>query len=226
MIQGEYDNAYTYLKEGMQVMQSIGHSRGAAITLTRLGAVALRLGRLSEAQQLLEESLEITRGFHDRWGIGNALTYLGLLAVAQGDLNRAESLIRQCAAIFLEDSDQLLHASNLAELGYILSERGDFSERQVFQDALQTAIRSQALPVALYALAGLASLYAQESSIEKALQLAMYIWQQPASNYQTRKNAEKLCSELASQLTSPQLEAVRSRAQSTSLDAIVYQLAS
>ena len=225
-IQGEYDNAYTYLKEGMQVMQSIGHSRGAAITLTRLGAVALRLGRLPEAQQLLEESLEITRTFNDRWGIGNALTYLGLLALAKGDLSGAESLIRQCVTLFREDSDQLLHASSLAELGYILNERRAYSEaQQVFQEALHTAIRSQALPVALYALVGLASLYVQESAIEKALQLAMYIWQQPASNYQTRKRAEKLCAELASQLTTPQLEAVRSRALSASLDTIVSQLA-
>ena len=226
MIQGEYENAYTYLREGLQVMQSIGHSRGAAITLTRLGAVALRLGRLPEAQQLLEESLEITRRFNDRWGIGNALNYLGLLALAKGDLNSAESLLRQCAALFREDSDQLLHASSLAELGYILNERGADSEAwQVFQEALQTALASHALPVALYALAGLATLYAREGAIEKALQLAMYTRQHPASNHQTKKRAEKLYVELGSQLTPSQIEAVRSRVQSASLDAVVSSLA-
>ncbi len=224
--QGEYETAYTYLKESVQVMRSIEHARGSAITLTRLGAAALPLVKLDEAQQVLEESLEITRKLNDRWGVGNALNYLGLLAYARGDLERAESLIRESLSLFREDGDQILHASTLADLGYILSERHATREAwDAFSQALQIAMRIRAIPVALFALVGMATLHAKEGANESALALALHSGGHPSSNQQTKDRAQKLRLELEARLMPEQIESARARAASLMLDTIVQELA-
>lgn len=224
--QGEYETAYTYLKESVQVMRSIEHARGSAITLTRLGAAALPLVKLDEAQQVLEESLEITRKLNDRWGVGNALNYLGLLAYARGDLERAESLIRESLSLFREDGDQILHASTLADLGYILSERHAMREAwDAFSQALQIAMRIRAIPVALFALVGMATLHAKEGANESALALALHSGGHPSSNQQTKDRAQKLRLELEARLMPEQIESARARAASLMLDTIVQEFA-
>jgi tetratricopeptide (TPR) repeat protein len=223
--QGDYEIAYTSLKESVGVMRLNEHSRGTAIALTRLGAAALPLGYFAEAKQCLDESLEITRRLNDRWGIGNALNYLGLLAFAQGDFKRAEALIRESIALYKEDGDQILQACTLADLGHILNERHAEPEaKTVFQDALEIAIRIQAMPIILYSLVGLTTLHAKEGNIERAFELVSYIERHPSSNQQTRDRAAKLHRELEAQLSPEQIKAAQGHAPSMNLDAIVQGL--
>ncbi len=222
LTQGRYETAYGSLKQSVELMRSIKHGRGTAIALTRLGAAALRLGKLEEAQGYLEESLEITRNFSDRWGIGNALNYLGLVALARGDLDRAESLTRESITLFEEDGDQLLQASTLTDLGFVLLERGALLDaRRIFQRALQIATRIRATPIALYALAGLSTLHAQEGNTEQAFVLLTYLCGHPSSSQQTRERAELLCRELETQISTSQVEAGRARAQSLTFDEVI-----
>ena len=225
LTQGDYETAYACLKESVRVMRSIGHSRGIAVTLTRLGAAALRLDHKAETQGFLEESLEITRRFNDRWGIGNTLNYLGLLAFTSGDLARAESLIRESVSLFEEDGDQILQASTLTDLGYILNERdADSNAQAAFERALQIAMRIRLTPVALYALVGLATLYMKQGLIEPAFELATYTRLHPSSNQQTKDRAERLCRELEKELSPEKTEAARSWAQSVTLEEIAGEL--
>jgi predicted ATPase len=225
LAQGEYETAYACLQEGVAIMRSIQHARGTAITLTRLGAVTLRSGRLAESEKLLEESLEITRRFNDRWGIGNALNYLGLLAAARGDLDQAESLIRESVNLFEEDGDLLLQASTLTDLGHILSERRErWQAWNIFQQALQIALRIRVIPTALYALAGIAKLYAREGLAARALELVTYIREHPSGSQQTKDYAKKLSHELMAQAGPRHLEAARSRARVFTLEDVARDL--
>lgn len=225
LTQGEHETAYNCLKESLAVMRSIKHPRGIATALTRLAAAALRLGNFAEAGQLLDESLAITRMLGDRWGIGNALNYLGLLALARKDVERAEALIRDSATLFKEDADQIMLASILTDLGYILSERNAEDEAQhIFWQALQIALNSRAIPVALYALVGIATLHAKQGAIERALELAMYCRRHPSSSWQTRDRAERLQAELEAQLTPQQLETIQARVQGKTFEALVQEM--
>jgi predicted ATPase/transcriptional regulator with XRE-family HTH domain len=225
LTQGEHETAYRCLKESVAMMQSIDHARGIATGLTRLGAAAIRLGKFTEAQHLLDESLEITRRLSDRWGIGNALDYLGLLALARGDLERADTLVRDSATLFKEDGDQILLATTLTDLGYILNERSAEPEaRKVFWQALQIALDSRVLPIALYALVGIAKLHAKEGAMELALELAMHSLGHPSSSWQTKDHAESLRAELETQLTPQQFEGVQARVQDKTLEALVQEM--
>jgi len=222
---GEHETAYNCLKESVAVMRSINHPRGTAINLTRLGAAAIRLGQLDQAQTLLEEGLESTRELHDRWGIGNALNYLGLLALAKVNLEQAETLIRESVDLFTEDGDQVMSASTLANLGYVLIRRNaETDAQQVFLQALQVASQCQAMPAALYALTGIATLHANNGKIEPALELAIFSWQHPASNWQTKDRAGKLRSLLEVQFMPQQLEALKAHARGKSFDVFMQDM--
>jgi tetratricopeptide (TPR) repeat protein len=223
--QGEPGAAYAYSKESVAVMRSIEHQRGIAINLTRLGAAALQLGRLDETQRYLDESLEITRGFKDRWGIGNTINYLGLLAFAMKDLERAESLIRESVALFQEDGDQLLLASTLVDLGYILEERNaNADSEKVFERALNIAAHIQANPITLDALTGIAVLYARQGTGERAYELASFCCKHPSSDQQTKDRAEKLQAELELQFEKQWTESIQERMQAKTLDDIAREI--
>jgi tetratricopeptide (TPR) repeat protein len=225
LTQGEDEIAYAYLQESVAVMRSIQHARGTAITLTRLAAAALRLNRLGEAQVFLDDSLEITRKFGDRWGIGNALNYLGLLAATRGDLDRAESLVRESVTLFQEDGDLLLQAATLTDLGHILGERAEGSQAwDVFQQALQIALRIRAIPIALYALAGVARWYAQEGLTERALELMIYVRDHPSSNQQSRDCVRELSHTLGRMTGAGQFEPAQSRARAFTLEDVARDL--
>ena len=222
---GEYETAYGCIEEGTAVMQLIEYSRGIAVNQTRLGAAALRLGKFAEAQRLLDESLEIARQLRDRWGIGNALNYLGLLEFAKGNLERAEELIRESATLFREDGDQIMLASILTDLGYILIGRTANGQAwQVFWRALELALQSQAIPVVLSSLAGIAALQAKEGATELALELAMYSVEHPSSSQQTRDAAQQLRVELEGQLVPGQIETVQTRVRSKTLEDLVKEI--
>jgi tetratricopeptide (TPR) repeat protein len=225
MLQGENDIAYARIEEGTSLMRSIEYRRGIAINQTRLAAAALRLGRFTEARQLLEESLETTRTLRDRWGIGNALNYLGLVEFAEGNLGQAETLLRESANLFKEDGDQIQFASILADLGFLLIERGnDVGSRQVFGQALEMALQSQAIPVALYSLVGFGVLHVKEDATELALELALFTEGHPSSSQQTRDRAENLRQTMEARLTPQQIRIVQIRVWNTTLNMLAQKI--
>ncbi|HMD80797.1 MAG TPA: hypothetical protein VKE92_05775, partial [Anaerolineales bacterium] len=137
----------------------------------------------------------------------------------------AETLLRDSMTIFKEDGDQLMVASILTDLGFILIERASNAQAgQVIWQALELALHSQAIPVALYSLAGIAALHAKEGATELALELAMYSGTHPSSSQQTKDTAHRLQSELEMQLTPRQIETVQTRVHSKTLDDLAQEI--
>ena len=223
--QGENETAYACIEEGTAVMQSIGYARGIAVNQTRLGAAALRLGKFDESQHLLDESLETAWRLRDRWSIGNSLNYLGQLEFAKGNHEQAERLLRESTTLFREDGDQLMQASILTDLGFVLIERGDNAEAwQLLWQALELALQSRAIPIALYSLVGIGALHVREGATELALELAVYSNGHASSSQQTRDRAEQLQAELETQLAPRQIETVQTRVHSKTLEDLAQEI--
>jgi hypothetical protein len=74
---------------------------------------------------------------------------------------------------------------------------------------------------ALDALSGIAALRARQGNIEQAFELALFVLSHPASVQDTKDRAARLRTELETQLTSQQIQAVQARAQAKTFDAIV-----
>jgi len=144
------------------------------------------------------------------------------LAQEQGNLERAEALIRDSVNLFVEDGDQIMLASTLADLGYILIDKNsDLEARQSFLQTLQVASQSQTRPAILHALAGIATLDARAGKNELALELATYCHQHVSSSWRTKHHAEKMCIELRPKFSDQQVAAIQVQVSAKILEDLV-----
>jgi transcriptional regulator with XRE-family HTH domain len=129
---------------------------------------------------------------------------------------------RKALDLTQQELDQRIGCSHSLIFKIESDERGP--SRQVFWQALQMALNSGAIPVALYALVGIVTLHAKEGVAEPALELANYCWEHPARSWPTRERAERLRAALETQFTPHQYEIFRVRAQSKTFEALVQQM--
>ncbi len=189
---GEYAEARRYCRESMAVERSLGNQWGTVFNLINLGRVAYALGEYAEARHQFLESLTIRHALADTRGIALCLNHLGETAAADGNHVEARRLYRESLALFREIGHLAGAAMALSRLGDTLLALGDTKEAaQHFQQALATAQQAQALPQALAALAGIATVHI-ESDPGLADTLARLVEQHPAATQETRERAAQL----------------------------------
>jgi tetratricopeptide (TPR) repeat protein len=111
------------VEQSLAIAREIGDRRSECGALSRLGQVALLLGRLDEATSYLEQSLANARESSDRRWEARNLCVLGQVAEARDDLARAETLYQGSLTIAIERGlGQELAEAQLA-LGRLLAER-------------------------------------------------------------------------------------------------------
>lgn len=223
--QGKYDDAYRLFSEAMQICRSLGDPRLISLAAGYLGQTAHTLGRVEEVPDLLREGLQAAAETHDRFGIALAGVRMAMAAQSRGSGSEARRMLKESIKHFREAGDTwfLSHALNLE--GKIAFASGEYTQaRESFIEAGKFAFTSQAIPMLLDALAGLATLDAQMGKPEQALEWAIYILSHPSSTQDTRKRTEKLRDELELQIRPQQIEASLSHAQTLSLDILVQEL--
>jgi hypothetical protein len=95
---------------------------------------------------------------------------------------------------------------------------------RVWRESLRIAAETHGIPVALEALAGLASLQAKQGDMEHALELLLIVLDHPAGIQETRDRAAQLRTELEAQLPSQQVKAIQERAQAKTFEAAVDEV--
>jgi predicted ATPase/transcriptional regulator with XRE-family HTH domain len=222
--QGDYAEAYRLFTEAMQICRSLGDPRLISLVAGYLGQTADTLGRLEEVQDLLREGLQAAAETNDRFGIALAGVRMALAAQARGNDVNARRMLRESIKHFREAGDAwfLSYALNLE--GKIELSAGELTQAQKsLMEAGKVALKIQALPMLLDAVAGLAMLDAERGQHERALERVVYILQHPSSTQGTRNYAEGLRLRLEAQLTPQQIESIRLRAQSMILDAVLQE---
>jgi ATP/maltotriose-dependent transcriptional regulator MalT len=110
-------------------------------------------------------------------------------------------------------------------LGYVALLTGDLREAESqFRTALSMAIRHELVVWSLYALAGLASVFARKGEAESAMALVAFVLHHPATIASARNRAEQLRPVLEAQLTPERVRAIELRAHSEALEEIVQEL--
>ena len=175
-----------------------------------------------EARASLEECVTLNISVGDRWGLGLGYQGFGRVAQAQGQHIDAVEMYSKGLKTFTELGARRDVARALAEMGRSLFALGNDAEAgRVWHEAFQIASETQGAHVALEALVGIARLKAKQGHLEYALELILIVMSNPASVQETKDRANHLYAELEAQLTKPQVEAVKERARSKSLDEIV-----
>jgi tetratricopeptide (TPR) repeat protein len=190
----------------------IGDPRLIAFGLDFLSRSALRLGRYDEARLALEENVTLNGLIGFSWGLGTAYRGLGIIAQAQGEHHQAVDMFRKSLDTFTELGGSGWVARVLADMSWSIFALGnDIEAERIWRQSLRIATDIHGIPVALEALAGLASLQAKQGDMERALEVLLMVLDHPASFQKTRNSALQLRAQLEVQLTHQELELVQQR---------------
>jgi len=189
---GEYAAAKHYCRESMEIERRLGNNWGTVFNLINLGRVAYALGEYAEARRQFLESLTIRHAMADTRGIALCLNHLGETAAAADNHVEARRLYQESLALFREIGHLAGAAMALTRLGDTTLALGDAGEAaRHFRQALATAQQAQALPQALAALVGIATVRI-ESDPGLAATLARLVEHHPAATQETRERAAHL----------------------------------
>lgn len=222
---GEYTEAHRLLSESLALSREMGNTWAIASSLNSLSLAAFAQGNYHQARQLLREGLALSRTLEDRYNIAVSLNGLGLVSQALGNGAEAERFFEESIAIWSEIGDYGDLAHSLTNLGRTLLAQEKFTEaEQSFLEALALAREAKVTPVILDSMLGLADLRVREGSLEAALPVLSHILQHPAASQKTKDQVERLCAQVESRLTPPQVEALQMHLKTRNFEETVAEL--
>ena len=150
---------------------------------------------------------------------------MGQVALRLGEPAKAGALLAKGIVLGKELGWYSGLTSMTSLLGYVALSAGDLREAEsCFRTALSMATRHERVVWSLYALAGLASVFARKGEAESAMALVAFVLHHPASIASTRHRAEQLRPALEAQLTPERVQAIELRAHSEAIEEIVQEL--
>jgi tetratricopeptide (TPR) repeat protein len=219
------ENMHERLRSVVADCRLIGDPRLTAFGLRILSQSAYTRRRYDEARAALEESAALSSTTGDGLGLGSAYRGLGVVAQTQGKHQQAVDMFRKSLDTFTEIGGSWWAARVLAEIGRSILALGNEAEAEhIWRESLRRAIEMHGTPVALEALAGLASLQAEEGDMKYALELLLMVLNHPASFQETKNRASDLQADLEAQLTPTQIEAIQTHAAEKTFEAVVEDL--
>jgi tetratricopeptide (TPR) repeat protein len=169
------ERATAYAREGLALYRELGDLAGIASSLTTLARLTYSRGDFSSASPLLEEALAISRELGDQIREDEALITYGTLAYWQGDYPRAKALYEE--GIVLGEKIGYYYQNLWAQIymAYTILRQGDLqTAREMFADGIREMRKADLVIGLVFALEGLASLYAQHGQSPRAVQ--MFAW--------------------------------------------------
>jgi predicted ATPase/DNA-binding SARP family transcriptional activator/Tfp pilus assembly protein PilF len=223
--QGAYDEARRWFEESLAISRDLEDARGTAACLHNLSTVAYLQEDYEEARRLRQETLDICRQIGYRWGIASALKSLGDVAFRLGEHAQAVRYLEGSLALLEEEGDRRSQAYTLNSLGTVAQTMGRGQKaRQSFQRALRAAMEIREPALALDILMSLARLSAEDGDVMRALELLAFVLHHPASEQQTKDQAEPLRAELGQRISNDALHAAEARGRALELDVLAAQI--
>jgi len=169
---GEDAEAQSLLSESQAIFREAGVDYFTAITMVHLANASLGQGKFEAAADLLQEALSMARQIDEPWLTAFALNNQGEVARAQGHYEAARDYYESSESLLRElgetgDLARLVHT-----LGYIAQHEGQGEHAEaLFRESLAMFQRVGNQRGIAECLAGLAGLFAEVGSLEKAAQL-------------------------------------------------------
>ncbi|MEO1085198.1 MAG: tetratricopeptide repeat protein, partial [Acidobacteriota bacterium] len=158
---GAYDEALSWYRRSLAILEDLGDRSGLASSYHQLGMIEEDRGSYDEALSWYRRSLAIWEELGDRSGLAKSYHQLGRIEQERGSYDEALSWYRRSLAIKEDLGDRLGLASSYHHLGLLEQLRGSHDE------ALSWYRRSLAILEDLGDRSGLASSYHQLGMIEE-----------------------------------------------------------
>jgi hypothetical protein len=121
----DFGRAERVYLEALELAETSGDIRGAAIVKGNLGSALIAKGEDRRAAQLIEEALAGHRALSDDYGMAGCLASLATLALRRGDLDVGAAQIRESIQLSSSIGDTLTLSTTLAIAAAFVLERGD-----------------------------------------------------------------------------------------------------
>jgi len=222
-LKGEYHTARALAEESLQIRQEFGDRSSISYSFERLAQIATALGDYDLAHEYCHRALAVAEEIGNPEMKGECL-FVGsaMLASALGQYEEARELNMEVIRIGREIgwADGSL-CGPFAELGHAILALGEVAEaREYLRRGLHGAIEGGFWSVALNALVGVASISAQHGEPERAVELLALVLHHPAADQVTRDRAQKLLTELESELTPEAFAAATARGRVRELEEV------
>jgi DNA-binding SARP family transcriptional activator/predicted ATPase len=219
MAQGQYEQAEEFHQECFKRRQELQDRTGIAFSLRDLGDVVRLQGQHTRAEQYYQESLAMVQEINLQQEKIYSLLGLGKLAQTSEDYTQAKQFFQESLAIHTEIGVRSEIPEAFVGLGWATYGLGDYQEaKQYFHAALKVVTESREIPVALDALAGLATLLAKTGDLEGSLELLMLALHHPACSQETKDRLANLRVELAAELPPEVVAAAEARGKGRTLE--------
>jgi tetratricopeptide (TPR) repeat protein len=214
---GHYDDAETYLKQGLAIHRDVGN-RLHALTPNRLGTLARLRRDLVQATTYHQQALAFARQENVIVIIGESLEGLGCVAYERQDYAQATQYLQQSLEIWQEQQAKGRLASILCYLGHAAAGNEQRSAAvSYYRQALSITLETGMVPVTLDILRGVAELLIRDKAHEQAIELLALAQHHSASTYETKAKAQVRLTELAAHLPNDLVAAATKRGQALDL---------
>jgi predicted ATPase/DNA-binding SARP family transcriptional activator len=171
--QGDFDNAYALISEGLSISRRLGDDHATADALANLGYVVLHRNDFSQARLLYDEALAINQALNNGQGIADSLSHLALISFFEGDYQAAQREAGESLAIWRKLGDKQAIAWALSVLGKVVFHQGDLVKaEQCFREGLIVAREIGFMWVISLHVEGMARVATANGQIEQAVRLA------------------------------------------------------
>lgn len=224
LAKGDLQTTQRCRQESLAIAREDGDQASAADALSGLGVVAFFMKDFEKARNYLEESLAICRQTGYRHGMGRAMGNLAENARWRGDYQ--EAIRWGLLAVEMDRSvgNRLNLGVCLVNLGYACIAASDTRAKGFLREALETSAAIGAPSLALYVLVGFAHLAARCGETREALEFLGLAVNHPASNEDTKRDAQVPLTELKRVQGEEAVEAGLARGFHLDLDAVVHRL--
>ena len=193
---GEFDVSRRQHQESMEISRELGNSLGIAGSFDNLGILALDEQNYPEALSLFREALPLRRNSGQLGSVAISLEHIATAALHLNDLSLAETSLQESLAIFTHDPEWALTSHALNRLGDLERTRGNLAAAEAhYRTALKEALQHESATVIFDATLCLSAIAAPVNPL-RAVELAAYVENHPASEFALKGRARKILSTL------------------------------
>ncbi len=172
---GDFEKARPLLLQSADSYRRCGHLRGVALTLYRLGGVAMMHRQFSRAQSLFVEALALSRKMKDRIPLPFGLFHLGRSSVLQNDYASARTYLNEAIVCSRSIRNSAVEGTCLTLLGDMAVQEQDVAAGHAFYVAALTPYdRPETGGGVAVIAARLAALMLRQNQAADALRLYAY----------------------------------------------------
>ncbi len=169
---GKFAEAHPLFEETAAIFSDLGMRNRFAEVVGLLGWALVNLGRYEDAREQSQVALTIFKEVGDQRGIAISLLGLGEVALAEEAYAEAQELLQESVSIFREIGQRDELALALAASARVAQMLGQLSQaRKHVYEALWIAFETRALAPAVFAVARIAQLLADQRKVERTVEL-------------------------------------------------------